>query len=61
VGWEELVEIVHDTMDIRQEEKARAPQACPKDGEPLLPTPDGLGRYCQNDGWQWPRDDWSPW
>jgi hypothetical protein len=61
MGWEELLDIVHDAVDRKMEEKSRPPQACPKDGEPLQPAPNGLGLYCQNDGWTWPRDDWRSW
>lgn len=58
MAWEELLTIVADTVDQIIEWRTTPPQACPKDGEPLLEGAGGV-RYCRFDGWQWPRDDWS--
>jgi len=58
MGWDELLTIVSDTIDQVLAEKSTPPQACPKDGEPLLEGPGGA-LYCQFDGYQWPRDEWS--
>lgn len=50
MSWEQLLSIGREAADIAREEKARAPQACPNDGEPLTTGPDGQ-LHCRFDGW----------
>lgn len=51
MSWEQLLSIAADAQEERRAEAVRGPMACPNDGEPLTPAPDG-GLFCQFDGWR---------
>ena len=51
MAWEQLLSIAAEAADEARAEAAAPPQACPNDGEPLDPAPDG-GLFCRFDGWR---------
>ncbi len=55
MSWEQLLNILRENAEQRRLEQSRPPLACPWDGEPLQPAPDG-GLFCKFDGWKWPED-----
>ena len=59
MAWEQLTQIAAEASALREAELSQPPAACPNDGEPLRPAPNG-GLHCPYDGWQWPRDDTRP-
>lgn len=54
-SWQQLISILRDARDQARVEATRVPVACPNDGTPLTPSPDG-GLFCKFDGWAYPRD-----
>jgi hypothetical protein len=56
MSWEQLISIRHEAAEELRAEKARPPEACPNDGEPLQAGPEPGTLFCPYDGWQWPRD-----
>jgi hypothetical protein len=54
----QLLDIAREAAAERDYWDGQPPQACPNDGEPLLPGPPGSEAtlYCRFDGWQYPRD-----
>ncbi|HET6286349.1 MAG TPA: hypothetical protein VFG15_06325 [Amycolatopsis sp.] len=50
-SWYGLLAIYQEAADIRRDELERDPQACPRDGEPLVTGPDGE-LFCRFDGWR---------
>lgn len=54
MAWEQLVSIAAEAVTYVQKEKSEPPQACPFDGEPLDPAPDG-GLFCPLGNYSWPR------
>lgn len=52
-SWYQLLDIYRDAAEEYALEKARAPVACPNDGEPLKTGPQGQ-LYCPFDGWRPP-------
>ncbi len=59
MSWEQLRSIVLADRQEREFWASQPPRACPNDGTPLLPGPDG-SLFCQHDGYQWPRDGALP-
>lgn len=55
MSWEQLLDITREAEELAQDERARPPEACPNDGEPLTQAPDG-GLHCRFDGYRWPQD-----
>lgn len=53
MSWEQLLSIAAEAADERRAEASAPPEACPLDGEPLQPGPNG-GLYCPFDGYRWP-------
>lgn len=53
MSWEQLAAILQEGEQIRREDAAADPVACPNDGEPLQPGPDGR-LHCKFDGWTQP-------
>lgn len=53
MAWEQLLSIAREAADELRAERSAPPQACPNDGEPLLPGPQG-GLFCKFDGYRWP-------
>ncbi len=53
MSWEQLTSIVVEAIGYAQDEKTRPPTACPFDGEPLDPSPDG-GLFCPLGDYAWP-------
>lgn len=51
MSWEQLISIGREARKLAEQEKTRAPQACPNDGTPLLRGPHGE-LYCPWDGWR---------
>lgn len=51
MAWDQLVSILREHRENVAAERAADPVACPNDGEPLLPGPDG-GLYCPFDSWR---------
>lgn len=51
MSWEELVSIYREAEATKRDEESRPPVACPNDGEPLVPGPDGR-LFCRFDGWR---------
>lgn len=51
MAWEQLRDIAVEAADEAAAERARPPQACPHDGEPLRTGPDGA-LFCPFDGWR---------
>lgn len=56
MSWEQLLSIRDAAITEGEGWRASPPPACPNDGEPLRPGPDGV-LFCISDGWQWPRDE----
>lgn len=50
-GWDTLLAVSQYARQLRAEDLARPPVACPNDGEPLRTAPDG-GLWCPWDGWR---------
>jgi hypothetical protein len=50
-GWRALQSIVNTARREREEDDARAPIACPHDGEPLKTNINGIA-FCPYDGWK---------
>lgn len=55
MSWEQLRDIVASDAAERAFWDSQPPRACPNDGTPLLPAPDGSLK-CSHDGWEYPRD-----
>ena len=55
MSWEQLLSIAAEAADQARAEASAPPQACPRDGEPLTPGPDG-GLFCRFDGYRWGAD-----
>lgn len=53
MSWEQLLNITREAAELARAERARPPEACPNDGEPLDPAPRG-GLHCRFDGYTWP-------
>lgn len=51
MGWEQLLAIRDEAVELARLEATSPPAACPNDGEPLRSAPDG-GLYCPYDGWR---------
>lgn len=51
-GWYSLLDIYAEAAQVRRDELARPPTACPNDGEPLTGGPSGV-LFCRFDGWVW--------
>lgn len=49
-GWDTLLAISQEARQMRADDLARPPSACPNDGEPLRTAPDG-SLYCPWDMW----------
>ena len=62
MSWQQLLDILHASRELRREELQRPPIACPNDGTVLVPAPASTeaSLYCPFDGWQYPRDDHRP-
>jgi hypothetical protein len=58
VSWYQLIDIAKQAAAERQFYAAQPPAACPDDGEPLLPGPDGT-LFCRFSGFRYPQD-WDP-
>lgn len=54
-GWQSLISVIREAGDSARDESVRIPIACPNDGQPLEPGPNGE-RFCRFDGWQWPEE-----
>lgn len=54
MSWEQLQSIAAEAVMYAREEMTEPPMACPYDGEPLDPAPDG-GLHCPFDGYRWPQ------
>jgi len=52
ISWEQLLDIAREAADLADDERRRAPEACPNDGEPLRRGPSGE-LYCRFDGYVW--------
>lgn len=52
---DELLSIYEEAVAYARDERDRAPEACPNDGEPLQQGAQGV-LFCKFDGYQWPRD-----
>ncbi|MFI6304277.1 hypothetical protein ACIBCH_20595 [Amycolatopsis thailandensis] len=50
-SWWGLFDIYREAAEIRRDELERDPEACPRDGEPLVTGPDGE-LFCRFDGWR---------
>lgn len=50
-GWDTLLAVSQYARQLRAEDLARPPVACPNDGEPLRTAPDG-GLWCPWDRWR---------
>lgn len=59
MSWYDLLSIAANKIALTRQEKQQGPSACPNDGTPLTPTPDGASRFCSFDGYTWPRDGWG--
>lgn len=57
MAWDTLLSIYQDATARLLDERARRPEACPNDGEPLRTGPDGV-LWCPYDGW---RDEGTCW
>jgi hypothetical protein len=55
MSWYQLLSIAKEAEDLRDNELAHPPRACPRDGEPLQQGPNGE-LFCKFDGYQYPRD-----
>jgi hypothetical protein len=55
MSWEQLAAIAREAALEAEAERSAPPEACPNDGTPLEPGPNGE-LFCRFDGWQWPRD-----
>jgi hypothetical protein len=53
MGWDQLTAILTDRRRELEAESQQPPVACPNDGEPLSPDPDGR-LHCDYDGYVWP-------
>jgi hypothetical protein len=51
VSYYQLADIYRVARQEQQAEEEDAPTACPNDGQPLLPGPDGE-LFCNFDGWR---------
>jgi hypothetical protein len=60
VSWEQLGDILREQRAEAEFYRSQPPQACPNDGEPLIPAPPGaeggVQLFCRFDGWAYPRD-----
>jgi hypothetical protein len=56
MSWYGLLTTLLQREQVKLAEQSVPPRACPHDGEPLQPRPDG-GLHCPFDGWQWPEGD----
>lgn len=50
MGWRQLGNIYKAAADELAAQRATRPTACPNDGQPLKPGPDGY-LFCDFDGW----------
>jgi hypothetical protein len=50
VGWRQLLDMRAEAAAIAAAERDADPAACPNDGTPLRPGPDGY-LFCPFDGW----------
>jgi hypothetical protein len=56
VGWDSLLAIYQEALDIEAEERSRPPEDCPHCATTLTSGPDG-GLYCPfTDHFFWPED-----
>lgn len=51
MSWEQLLSIAAEADAEARAAADMPPLACPNDGEPLTPAPDG-GLFCRFDGWR---------
>jgi hypothetical protein len=51
-GWLGLIDIIHSNADEYAEEERTAPEACPRDGEPLTSSSGGGILFCRFCGWR---------
>ncbi len=58
MSWYQLLSIAKEAAAEREFYASQPAQACPNDGEPLLPGPDGT-LSCRFDGFRYPQD-WDP-
>lgn len=49
-----MLSIVSEAVRYKEQELINPPIACPFDGEPLDPAPDG-GLFCKLGNYQWPQ------
>lgn len=53
MSWEQLLSIIRTSREEAAENRARPPEACPNDGEPLRQDPVTGRLRCRFDGWEW--------
>lgn len=58
MSWEQLLSVYKIDAAQRAYWNNQPPRACPNDGTPLQPSPEGYDStlFCPHDGWQYPRD-----
>lgn len=54
MAWEQLLSIFAEAEAYVRDEQDTPPSACPFDGEPLSPAPDG-GLFCKLGNYEYPR------
>lgn len=54
MSWEQMLSIVSEAIGYKERELVDPPIACPFDGEPLDPAPDG-GLFCKLGNYRWPQ------
>jgi hypothetical protein len=61
MAWEQLLSIRARADDDHREFRDAIPVACPFDGYPLKPGPEGSGiLFCPAGDWEYPRDHVQP-
>jgi hypothetical protein len=53
MSWEQLLSILRTAQTEAEDNRARPPEACPNDGEPLKTDPATGTLRCGFDGWEW--------
>lgn len=51
MSWNDLISIYQEGQELKDQEIAQGPIACPNDGEPLIEGPDGK-LFCKFDGYR---------